>query len=238
MFVAKFNIDLDDKPYLARLMKSDVSAFKSIVGTFVGLMEVAAEKNWHKLPEQIHSSLSFADVVNGVLNAVMIIREIDPKAYAALEDDLHPLALLSDKRTDLITGDDEYFDWRSHFTVDTKDVSRETLEQIIRKMLYLVRWFDIETVSKALMTNSFPVVDPKDIAKLPFQPALKYQAEKLGELHVGKFLHDIGAFNCGTIENSKYHCPACVVGDLEVIHAKMNYKVCPKCNAGYMIDGD
>jgi hypothetical protein len=230
--VANFEIKLDDKPNLSKLMKLDVVAFKAIVGTFVGLMEVAAEKNWHRLPDQIHSSLSFNDVVTGVLNAVMTTREIEPKAYAALEDDLHPLALLSDKRKDLITGEPEYFNWRNHFSLDTSEVSRETIEKIIRSMLYLVRWFDIESVSKALTTNSFPVIDPKDVMKLPFQPALKYQQEHLGELHVGKFFHDIGAFNCGELPIEHTHCDACGVATLEPMG---KYRVCPKCNAGFTV---
>lgn len=236
--MAEFKINVDDKPHLRKLMKTDTKAFKEIVGTFVGLMEVAAEKKWNLLPQTIHTSLSFADVVNGVLNAVMSTREIEPKAYLALEDDLHPLALLSDKRKDLITGDHEYFNWKQHFALDTNEVSRETLEAIIRKMLYLVRWFDIDTVSKALQANQFPVIDPKDIAKLPFQPALKYQEEQLGELHVGKFMHEIGAFNCGTIEDDLQYCPACGIGYLESIHMNNHYKVCVKCNAGFEIEGD
>ena len=211
--MAKFSIDLEDKPFLKRLSQENKAAFSDIVKTFVGLMEVAAEKNWHELPQHIHSSLSFSDVVNGVLNAVMTTKEIDKNVFATLEYDLHPLALLSDKREDMVTGERMYTDWRSYFSIDSKDVSRETIEQIIRKMMYLVRWFDIDTVSRALMSSDFPIRDPKDIAKLPFQPALKYQAEQLGDLYVGKFFHEIGAFNCGTIEPEAIICPACHIGD-------------------------
>lgn len=236
--MAKFSIELEDKPALSQLMKTDKAAFKEVVGTFVQLMEVAAEKEWHKLPEYIHSSLSFKDVISGVLNAVMTTKEIDPSAHATLEFDLHPLALLSDKRKNLISGEPEEYDWKSHFSLDSKDVSRETIEKIIRKMLYLVRWFDIESVSKSLLTNQFPVVDDKDIRKLPFQPALLYQKNHLGELHIGKFFHDIGALNCGTVTDMIYHCPACVVGDMEEIDTKEGnqYKVCPRCNAGFEIE--
>lgn len=234
--MGKFSIDLEDKPFLSRLMKEDKQAFKDVVGTFVSLMEVAAEKKWHKLPDNIHSSIHFNDLVTGVLSAVMTTREIDPKAYSALEEDLHPLALLSDKRKDLITGDIEYFNWRNHFTLDTKDVSKETIEAIIRKMLYLVRWFDIDTISKSLMANQFPIMDTnsKEIAKLPFQPALNYQKNELGELHVGKFLHDVGAFNCGEIDLNQVTCPACNVGELLITNEGKN-QVCPRCNAGFTI---
>ena len=45
--------------------------------------------------------------------------------------------------------------------------------------------------SNQLLANQFPIVDPKDLQKLPFQPALLYQQESLGELAVGKFMHDI-----------------------------------------------
>lgn len=237
--MAKFSINLDDKPALSQLMKTDKAAFQSVVGTFVQLMETAANKEWHKLPEAIHTSLSFNDVVSGVLNAVMTTKEISPSDYATLESDLHPLALLSDKRKNLITGNDEQYDWKTHFALDTKDVSKETLEHIIRKMLYLVRWFDVEAVSKSLIANQFPVVDDKDIRKLPFQPALLYQKNHLGELHVGKFFHDIGAFNCGTIDIDSLRqgepCPACGISEL---HATRNQKitVCPRCNAGFEVE--
>jgi hypothetical protein len=46
--MASLNIELSDKPNLNNLSKSDVKAFKDIVGTFVNLMEAAAEKNWHQ----------------------------------------------------------------------------------------------------------------------------------------------------------------------------------------------
>jgi hypothetical protein len=233
--MGSFNIKLDDKPNLNNLSKSDVKAFKSIVGTFVSLMETAAEKNWHQLPKAIHTSLSFEDVVNGVLNAVMTTKEIDPEAFATLEYDLHPLALISDKRKNLITQDSEPYNWRSHFSMDTNEVSQESLEKIIRKMLYLVRWFDIDTVSKSLVSNQFPVIDGKDIMKLPFQPALRYQQEYLGDLYIGKFLHDLGAFACGEIPNDFINCPACGIGTLEIIK---EYKVCPRCNSGFQIEVD
>jgi hypothetical protein len=235
--MSSFNIKLDDKPYLNNLRKEDIESFKSVVGTFVSLMEVAAEKKWHQLPKAIHTSLSFNDVVSGVLNAVMTTKEIDPEAFATLEYDLHPLALISDKRKNIITDDHEPYDWMSHFSMDTNEVSKETLEKIIRKLLYLVRWFDIDTVSKSLVSNQFPVIDGKDIMKLPFQPALKYQKEHLGDLYVGKFLHDIGALNCGEYDNAfTGKCPSCLVGDIEVIgvdHKK--YGACKRCNAGFTI---
>jgi hypothetical protein len=234
--MSSFNIKLDDKPYLNNLRKEDIEAFKSVVGTFVSLMEIAAEKKWHQLPKAIHTSLSFNDVVGGVLNAVMTTKEIDPEAYATLEYDLHPLALISDKRKNIITDDHEPYDWMSHFSMDTNEVSKETLEKIIRKLLYLVRWFDIDTVSKSLVSNQFPVIDGKDIMKLPFQPALKYQKEHLGDLYVGKFLHDIGALNCGPLpDQNSNNCPSCIVGELKHVGVGKNqYHTCPRCNAGFV----
>jgi hypothetical protein len=238
--MAKFSINLDSKPALAKLRETDKPSYTTIVSTFVNLMELAAEKQWHKLPESIHTSLSFSDVVGGVLNAVMTTEEIDPSAYATLESDLHPLALISDQRKNLITDEAEVYDWKSHFALDSDEISKNTLEHIIRKVLYLVRWFDIETVSKSLITNQFPVVDNKDIQKLPFQPALMYQVKELGELHVGKFFHDIGAFNCGILpEQNSNLCPACHVGELTHIGVGNNhYQVCPRCNAGYELQRD
>lgn len=227
-----FIINLDDKPYLSKLKEENVQAFKDIVGTFVRLMETAAAKKWYQLPEAIHSSLSFEDIVTGVLNAVMTTEEIEPAAYAALERDLHPLALLSDKRKDIVTGEQVEYDWRKHFALDSNEVSRETVEKIIRKILYLVRWFDVESVSKQLLTREFPVVDTKDIQKLPFQPALMHQKNHLSELHVGKFFHELGAFNCGEIDKEVETCPACKIGKLEEIKG---IKVCPRCNAGFKV---
>lgn len=232
--MGKFSINLDDKPHLSKLMKDDPKSFKNIVGTFVNLMEQGAERQWHKLPDAIHSSLSFADIVGGILNAMMTTDKIEPNAYKTLELDLHPLALLSDKRKNLLTDELEQFNWKEHFSMDSNEISKETIEKIIRKMLYLMRWFDVETVSKSLIANSFPVVDTKDIQKLPFQPALKYQKEHLGDLFVGKFFHDIGAFNCGDIEHETVVCPACKIGHLQNTVDDKNI-VCPRCNAGFVI---
>lgn len=228
----KFTINLDNKPYLSHMKNTDVKAFKDIVGTFVGVMEIAAQKKWHDLPKAIHSSLSFQDLVAGVLNAVMTTAEIEPNAYATLEADLHPLALLSDQRKNLLSDEPDSYDWRSHFALDTDNVSKETIEEIIRKVLYLVRWIDIETVSKALIANQFPIMDSKDIQKLPFQPALQYQKEHLGDLHIGKFFHEVGAFNCGEIDKDDHICPACNYGELTEIK---KIKVCHRCNGGYKI---
>jgi hypothetical protein len=227
-----FTINMDDKPNLTALKGEDVQAFRDVVGTFVELMEVAAAKQWHKLPETIHTSLSFKDVVQAVLNATLTTKEIDTSAYSALEMDLHPLALISDKRKNMISGESEIYDWKSHFSLDTNEVSKESLEKIIRKIFYLVRWFDIESVSKSLITNQFPVIDAKDIMKLPFQPALRYQQQHLGDLHIGKFLHDIGAFNCGEVDKEVTDCPACKIGILDLCDEHL---VCPRCNAGYTI---
>lgn len=227
-----FNIKLDDKPFLSNMKDTDVQAFKEVVGTFVNLMEVSAQKGWHRLPQAINTSLSFADIIGGVLNAVMTTKEIEPDAFATLELDLHPLALLSDKRKNLITGSPEQYNWKQHFALDSDEISKEQIEKIIRKILYLVRWFDVETVSKSLMANQFPVMDTKDIAKLPFQPALMFQKNTMGDLFVGKFLHDIGAFNCGEIDPEIEDCPSCQVGKLEEVK---NHKVCPRCNAGFNI---
>lgn len=234
--MAEFKIRLDDKPHLSALMKDDAASFKTIVGTFVNLMEVAAEKNWHELPKAIHSSITFPDLLTGILNAVLTTKEINPEAYSTLGNDLHPLALLSDKRKDFLTGEESEYDWRSHFVLSSDEVSKETIEILLRKMLYLMRWFDIETVSKALMTSEFPVVDDKDISRLPFQPALMYQHTHIGGLHVGRFLHEVGAFDGGKTEGKETECPACRVGELKTVHDK--YLVCPRCNIGFEIEED
>jgi hypothetical protein len=228
--MAKFSINMDDKPNLSALKESDVKAFKEVVSTFVNLMEVAAERNWHTLPEAIHTSLSFEDVVTGVLNGVMTTKNMESEAFKTLGHELHPLSLLSDTRTGLLSKEHEPYDWKEHFLMNEGNVSKETLEVIVRKLFYLVRWFDLETVSKALITQQFPVIDGKDVRKLPFQPALKYQRTQLGELFVGRFFHDLGAFDCGETSIETTVCPACQIGELVTVQ---EHKVCPRCNAGY-----
>lgn len=232
-----FKIDLTNKPHLYALQEDDKGAFMKIIGTFVNLMEVAAKDEWYKLPETIHSSLQFEDVIVGVLNAVMNTKEIEPSAYQTLEMDLHPLGLLSDKRKNLITGEREVYDWKSHFVMDTNEVTKDTITVIIRKLLYLVRWIDLDTVSKNLVTREFVDLDKYDVAKLPFQPALSYQEKHLGELYVGKFFSDIGAFNLGSIDRDESECPACKVGKLKTVSSG-KYKVCPRCNGGWEIENN
>lgn len=230
----KFEIGLDDKPHLYELYKKEgKKEFAQIVGTFVSLMETAAEKNWLELPKVIHSSISFKEVVTGILNAVMTTSEINPSYYDAMQSDLHPLSFLSDQRKDFVTSEPEEYDWRSHFSLDSKEVNQETLEKIIRKMLYLLRWIDIDTVSKALLTSQFVDIESKDAKNLPFQPALQYQKKQISELHAGKFLHDVGLFDCGTIDQYTEDCPACKIGELEDVY---NYRGCRRCNAGFKVE--
>ena len=228
--MAQFIIRLDDKPHLTELLKKDKQAFKDIVGLFVDLMEVTAKNEWHTLPSRLDISLTYKEIVSGIMNAIFDVKALNEEAYAALGDNLHPLSLLSDTQKDIVTGEQEYFDWKRYFVVDGDAITQETLEKIIRKILYLVRWFSIEEVSKQLLANQFPTVDPKDLQKLPFQPALIYQQESLGELAVGKFMHDIGAFDCGEVEKGRKTCPACQIGELVNVN---NVKVCPRCNAGF-----
>lgn len=230
--MSQFIIRLDDKPHLTELLKKDKQAFKDIVGLFVDLMEVTAKNEWHTLPSRLGISLTYKEIVLGMMNAIFDVKALNEEAYAALGDNLHPLSLLSEKQKDIVTGEQEYFDWKRYFVVDDDTITQETLEKIIRKLLYLVRWFSIEEVSSQLLANQFPIVDPKDLQKLPFQPALLYQQESLGELAVGKFMHDIGAFDCGEIEKDRTRttCPACQIGKLVNVN---NVKVCPRCNAGF-----
>lgn len=227
--MSQFIIRLDDKPHLTELLKKDKQAFKDIVGLFVELMEVTAKNEWYTLPSRLGISLTYKELVSGIMNAILDVKALNEEAYAALGDNLHPLSLLSDTQKDIVTGEQEYFDWKRYFVVDDNTITQETLEKIIRKILYLVRWFSIDEVSYQLLANQFPIVDPKDLQKLPFQPALVYQQEHAGELAVGKFMHDIGAFDCGEVEKGTT-CPACKIGKLVDVN---NVKVCPRCNAGF-----
>jgi hypothetical protein len=103
--------------------------------------------------------------------------------------------------------------------------------------MYLVRWFDIDTVSESLLTNSFPILDAKNIEKLPFQPALRYQQIIKGDLHVGTFLKEVGLFDCGAIPSDTEICPACEFGELETLKNHEHIKGCRRCNSGFIIEG-
>lgn len=226
----------DKKPHLTKLLNEDRPKALAIIGTFVECMELAAQHGWHELPNAIHSSVSFNTMILAVLEGVLTTKEYPSDSYSALENEVHPLSLLSDQKKDLLTGEDILFDWKKHFNLDSDELTKENIATIIRKMFYLMRWFDIDTVSKALYSSSFPIVDSKNIEKLPFQPALKYQQQIGGDLHAGSFLQDVGLLDCGTITPETEICPSCSFETLETLPHHENIKGCRRCNAGFVVE--
>lgn len=232
-----FKIKLDNKPHLSALLGEDKQKGKEIISTFVECMELAAEKGWHNLPKNIHSSVDFRTMIQAVLEGVLTTQDFPNDSYATLGNDVHPLSLLSDERTDLLSGEQSVYNWREHFVIKSDQVNKEVISEIIRKIMYLVRWFDIESVSESLLTNQFPILDAKNIEKLPFQPALRYQQQIKGDLFAGTFMKEVGLFDCSTVTADTENCPACSIGELETIKGHDHIVGCPRCNSGFVVEG-
>jgi hypothetical protein len=231
-----FTIKLDDKPHLLALLGEDASKAREVIGTFVNLIEQAAKYEWYKLPEFIHSSITFPDLISGILEGILTVQKYPSNSYLTLEQDVHPLSLLSDTAKDEYTKKELEYNWRDHFTLKDSHVSKETIAKIYRELSYLVRWFDLDSIRNGLFANDYPVIDNvKGVAKLPFFPSLRYQKEVKGELHVGQFLHEVGLFDCGEVAPDVDICLACQIGELETITNHEHIKGCRRCNSGFIV---
>lgn len=230
-----FTIKLDDKPNLSKALQENPQLAKQVIGTFVSLIEEAFDDSkgivWADLPQQLHESLTFPDLIKGVLRGALDTKAMNPITFDALRVEVHPLSILS-PRKNYIDGGMKYYDWRGHFGLPTDaPINSEVVEQIIRKLLRYSKVLDIQTLQQHLETNQIATyrgLGVEQVKKLPFYPALRFQSQKFGDLHVGKFYDEVGFFDCGT--NDKEHCPACSRFDLRQIG---EYKVCLACNAGY-----
>ena len=231
-----FTIKLDDKPELLKLITEDEAKGREVIGTFVNLMEQAAKYEWYKLPSAIHSSVTFPDLISGILEGILTVQKYPSDSFLTLEQDVHPLSLLNDQTRDEYTKKELEYNWRDHFTLKDSHVSKETIAKIYRELSYLVRWFDLDSIRQGLFANDYPVVDNvKGVAKLPFYPSLRYQKEVKGELHVGQFLYEVGLFDCGEINQEIEVCPACQIGTLETITNHEHIKGCRRCNSGFVV---
>lgn len=230
-----FSIKLDDKPNLSKALQENPQLAKQVIATFVSLIEESFDKSkgitWAELPQNLHQDLTFPDLIKGVLRGALDTKSMNPDTFDALGVEVHPLSILS-PRKNYIDGGVKYYDWRGHFGLNPETtVGSESVEQIIRKLLRYSKVLDVETLQQHLEVNQIATyrgLGLEQVKKLPFYPALRYQQEKFGDLHVGKFYDDVGFFDCGT--SDKDFCVACSRFDLRQVD---DYKVCLACNAGY-----
>lgn len=233
--MAKFTILTDDKPALDALLKSDVKKAKEIIGTFVELMEEAAQEEWHTLPGKFSPELSFKDLIKGILHGSLDLRGINPEAVDVLQEEVHPLSMLA-PRKNYLDGGVRYTDWRKHFRLPPgAEVNQGTIAKIFRRLLRYYRYVDIEALANALINNrvkTFEGLGERNVQTLPFMPALRYQQKHFGDLAVGKFYDDIGAFDLGDLPAPPTTCPACGRPDIEKLG---KYYVCMACNGGFRV---
>lgn len=233
----RVSLDTKDKPCLERLLKEDRQAALEIMNTFAELMEEAAANEWYKLPKMFtpDGSLKFKDLVKGILHGCLDLRGINPDMVDVLKEEVHPLSMLAPRR-DYLEGTVRYVDWRKHFRLspDTR-INQETIAQIFRRLLRYYKYVDVEALARALINRqvkTFEGLGERNVQTLPFMPALRYQQAKFGDLQVGLFFDDIGAFDCGSWPGGPDldRCPACGRPDLQELDG---YVLCLACNAGF-----
>jgi hypothetical protein len=235
----EFKINTADKPKLEALMKSDSAKAKEIIGTFVSLIEESLDDSnaipWVDLPEKFGGGLTFPQLIKGILHGALDLQNINPDLYDVLKEELHPLSMLT-PRKDAMSGATRYHDWRNHFRLSPgTPVNQDAIESIFRKLLRYYKYVNIDDLAGALMYNqiaTFKGMGDASVQKLPFFPALRYQKETQGELHVGKFIDSIGALDCGYFDEEwdDKTCPAC---KLETLKDLSIYSICLSCNAGF-----
>lgn len=225
----------DSKPHLKRALSESPDLAKAVIKTFVDLMEESFDKTkgmrWVDVAPAIHKDLSHDDLVKGVLRGALDIKAINPDVYDVLKVELHPLSLIS-PRKNTIEGGVRYTDWKGHFKLpEDTEVNGKLIETVIRKILRYNRYVNIESLQKAIEYNQLFThrgLGDEQVRLLPFYPALRYQREHMGDLHVGKFFDDIGFLDCGELTDGD--CKACGHGRLVMIG---EYSGCEVCNAGY-----
>lgn len=229
-------ISLDDKPNLAKLKEKDITSFREIMSTFMKLAEESASTQraipWYTLPHQLHENLTFANMVPALMDAFFSVDKINADSFSIVGLGVHPLSLLKQSKL----GNVGYSTWRNHFGLRNQGpVTPEVVTEIVRQLLYYARYIDMESFGKALMSNELEAhkaIPSLNAERLPFVPALRYQQEVFGDLFVGKFWSDIGAFHGGEYEEIPMDCPACHLNDLALIG---EYHVCRSCNLGVKV---
>lgn len=233
----EFTITLDDKPKLTKALQENPALVREVIGTFVWLMEDAFDESngirWADLPKQFDPSLTFNDLIRGILHGSLDLKGINPDAYDALKVEVHPLSMLQ-PRKNYLDGGVRYTNWRNHFRLPAEvAVNEDTIAKIFRTMLRHNRFIKIEQLRQHLEANqvvTYRGLGDAQMEKLPFYPALQYQKKLFGDLGVGKFYENVGFFDCGEVAIDETNCPACLHDDLKHVGG---FKVCEACNAGY-----
>ena len=236
----KFTIDTKDKPHLAKAMKTEPALAKEVIETFVQLMDEAFDPEkgirWVDLPKEFHKDMTFRDVVRGILRGALDVRQMNPDAFDVIKAEVHPLSMLM-PRKNVLDGTTRAYNWRSHFQLpDDALPTEDTVAKIIRKLLRYGKYVSIQHLQEALEYNqvaTYRGLGEEQVKKLPFYPALRYQQETFGELHVGKFFGDVGLLDCGEYVGEV--CPACQRQD--IVQIDESYYGCMSCNAGYIKEG-
>ena len=233
----------DTRPNLKALRAKDKDKFLYIVKTFMELAEEAADSNvpipWYELPYMLNPNLTMKMVAAATLRAVFRVDQLNKDTFSVLGATLHPLSHFGERS---INTGGKYSSWQRYFMLEPDTpIDGDAVEQTIRKLLYYARYIDVEKFGHALLSNqleAYKALGQENLEKLPFQPALRYQKEKFGDLKVGQFWHDIGAFDCGEITHEaavNWGCPSCGTG---VVVEVGSYSVCESCNAGFKIKAD
>lgn len=235
-----FEIDVRDKPNLYRAMIENPELAREVIRTFTQLMDESFDPTkgvqWAEMPKLLNSQLTFQSLIRGTLRGALDLRDMNPDAFDAVREEVHPLSMLT-PRKDWLQGGTRTWNWRNHFKLpDDVRISEETVAQIVRKTLYYSKYIDVEKYQKAIEANQIATFRGIDqVPLLPMVPALRYQTKQFGELHMGIFLDDIGALDCGVLAEATTICPACNLPHLKEV---ANHYVCMGCNAGYKKGGN
>jgi len=238
-------VNLANNPHVKQLLESDPEALKTIIKAFTGIFDTACRERWDLLPGELDATgeMTFEALLHGMLEGSFNAKEFNPTLFEVLGMSIHPLAVL--KKQNLMsvnTSDDKMYDWREFYALprDAK-VDKDSIAEIIRNILRYNRWIPTKEFYEALgaggdAVDLFRQMDENQVAKLAYLPALKYQRRVLGELHVGRFLGNTGAFDAGTIRGNyddEMFCPACELEHLTPFNEAQ--KVCLRCQAGFTI---
>ena len=238
MSMLQFNIE--NKQHLRNLIRKNpeqaraflrmwVDAADNLIGTGIlpGLIDETAQQ------VGIDPSDILAGIISGCLNEQFINEQIAP----ILGKELLPIGILTLKDT-APNGEELYFNWRKWYHLEKRaTINADTISRIIGNIMKYARFLDFDKLSEALESNqliAFKALENEQVKLLPFYPALRYQKDLFGEFSAGRFMteRNAGFFDCGFIEPSETHCPACGRRDLQ--KTKDNKHVyCRACNAGY-----
>jgi hypothetical protein len=237
----KLVINLSDRPHLMKYIKADKVKGKEFLTGWLGCADKLVEmgKPVQLIEDtadqlQIDQAHMLAGIIAGCLNEQYVNERLAP----ILGKELLPIAILTLKGTTL-EGQEAYFDWRRFFHLkESAQIDAETIAKIIGGIMKYARFLDFDKLSEALESNqliAFKGLADQQVKLLPFYPALQYQKDHMGsEFKVGKFMpeHNAGFFDCGYIDPTETHCPAC--GRRDLTRSKDNKHIyCRACNAGY-----